>query len=51
MNKKLKIKEWENIKVPREIVNRLRKLKEKTGVTLMAFTKNAILEKLEKEKL
>jgi hypothetical protein len=46
-----KITTWENIKVPKAVVNKLRTYKKKTGVSLMAFTKNAILEKLEREKL
>lgn len=42
-----KTTEWENIKVRRSVVNKLRSHKKKTGVSIMAFTEKAILEKLD----
>jgi len=42
-----KITQWENIKVEKSIVDKLRSHKRKTGVSIMAFTRAAILEKLE----
>lgn len=43
-----KTTQWENIKVEKAIVNKLRSHKKKTGVSLMAFTRLAILEKLDR---
>lgn len=39
---------WENIKIEKKILNKVRSHKKKTGISLMAFTKQAILEKLER---
>ena len=42
--------DWENVKMRRKLVNRLRENKEKTFVPIIKFVEVAVLEKLEKQK-
>ena len=42
--------EWENVKVKKAVVNKMRSNKKKTGVSIMAFTEMAILEKFSKKR-
>lgn len=50
MGKKNKKLEYENIKVPKAYVDKLRANKESTGVSIIAFTCQAIDEKLNHHK-
>lgn len=40
---------FENVRLPSEVVDKVRKNKEKTGVTIIKFVEMAIEEKLEAE--
>lgn len=43
--------QWENVKLPKEIVDKLRSNKDQTGVSMKAFIVMAISEKLTKASL
>jgi len=41
-----KATEWENVKIKKQIVERLRSHKKQTGVSITAFVEMAVLERL-----
>jgi len=43
-------KEYESYKIKKEILKKVRKIKEKKGINMTFFIEQAILEKLENEK-
>lgn len=48
--KNTRINGWENVKMRRQLVQRLRKNKQDTGVPIVTFVEKSVVEKLERDK-